>query len=226
MCPDLFGPGKDKRFFQIFDHWGNFEYFDEPKKEEEPSQPVSLVERLFEARIKLGEAAISAQDPAALKFSTQLLAQDIAALPEDCLCVREKWREVGAMQHPGVLDKFEPATVATLRREIVPLMRWRDARGGSEAAYQFDLPMAKLQAARLTKSAAAMDLCDTLINQVLELPINLTQVAEKLEFINKAKAAAFYEGATVNDLESLRTELRGIMRSSLPPDCSVHHLTR
>ena len=49
-------------------------------------------------------------------------------------------------------------------------------------------------------------------NQVMDLPINLTQVGEKLEFIKKAKATAFYEGATINDLESLRTELRGIMR--------------
>ena len=29
LCPDLFGPGKDKTKFLIFDHWGNFEYFDE-----------------------------------------------------------------------------------------------------------------------------------------------------------------------------------------------------
>ncbi|MBV8819485.1 MAG: DEAD/DEAH box helicase family protein [Acidobacteriaceae bacterium] len=217
LCPDLFGPGKDKKFFQIFDHWGNFEYFDEPKKEEEPAQPISLIERLFEARIKLGEAAISAQDPAALKLSTRLLAEDIAALPEECLCVREKWREVRAMQNPGMLDRFEPATVATLRREIVPLMRWRDARGGSDAAYQFDFLVAKLEAARLTKSAAAMDIRDAIINQVLELPINLAQVAEKLEFINKAKATAFYEGASIQDLENLRIELRGIMRFRKAP---------
>ena len=29
LCEDLFGPGKDKKFFRIFDHWGNFDYFDE-----------------------------------------------------------------------------------------------------------------------------------------------------------------------------------------------------
>ena len=27
LCPNLFGPGKDKTHFLIFDHWGNFEWF-------------------------------------------------------------------------------------------------------------------------------------------------------------------------------------------------------
>ena len=28
LCPNLFGPGLPKEKFRIFDHWGNFEYFD------------------------------------------------------------------------------------------------------------------------------------------------------------------------------------------------------
>jgi len=27
LCPDLFGPGRDKDHFRIFDYCGNFEYF-------------------------------------------------------------------------------------------------------------------------------------------------------------------------------------------------------
>ena len=27
LCKNLFGPGKHKKSFLIFDHWGNFEYF-------------------------------------------------------------------------------------------------------------------------------------------------------------------------------------------------------
>ena len=29
LCKNLFGPGNDKKKFLIFDHWGNFEYFEE-----------------------------------------------------------------------------------------------------------------------------------------------------------------------------------------------------
>ncbi len=52
----------------------------------------------------------------------------------------------------------------------------------------------------------------TIITQVSELPVNLTQVADKIAIIKKAKSNAFYEAASIADLESLRTELRGIMR--------------
>ena len=211
LCPDLFGPGEDKTVFQIFDHWGNFEYFDELKKEEEPSRSKSLTEQLFEARIKLAETAIDRQSLDTLKLATGLIAADIASLPEDCLCVREKWREIRSVQKEGVIESFEKATVATLRREIAPLMQWRDARG-REAAYRFDVVVAKLQEAKLTGASTADDLRDEIIEQVSDLPINIKQVAEKMETIEKAKKQPFYDSPTTDDLEEMRNELRGIMR--------------
>lgn len=211
LCLDLFGPGQDKTEFRIFDHWGNFEYFDELQKEAEPSRSKSLPELLFEARIALGEAALHAQDLTALKLATQLLASDIAALPEDCLSVREKWKDIRGIQKPGVLDGFAAATVAVLRNTISPLMQWRDCRG-KEAAFRFDLLITRLIVARLMGSSEAETLRDEVINQLSDLPINLKPVQEKLPVIQKAKQLAFYQSATVTDLENLRQELRGIMR--------------
>ncbi|WP_308985586.1 DEAD/DEAH box helicase family protein [Thalassobacterium sedimentorum] len=211
LCKDLFGPGKDKSEFLIFDHWGNFEYFDELVKEEEPSQSKSLPQQLFEARIALGETALKQQDLDGLKTATALIAADIAALPADSLSVREKVKTVKAMQASGVIEAFEPHTVATLKRELAPLMQWRDIRS-KEAALQFDLLIAKLEVARLEKSAAADDLTDTVVEQVSQLPINLKQVEEKLPAIQKAKDLGYHNSASVKDLEYLRTELRGIMK--------------
>lgn len=223
LCFDLFGPGKDKQFFQIFDHWGNFEYFDELIKEEEPSQMKSLSETLFAARIQLAEAAISKQDLETLKLATNLIAADINALPSDCLSVKEKWREIKGIQRDGVIAAFQPATVATLKSQMATLMQWKDVRG-AEAAHQFDTLITRLQEAKLTGSATASDLQDTVTNQVSELPINLTQVAAKIATIKEATSTTFMESATVADLEHIRTELRGIMRfrkkgttGTLPP---------
>jgi type I restriction enzyme R subunit len=220
LCPDLFGPDKDKEYFQIFDHWGNFEYFDELTKEEEPSQAKTLMEQLFEARIAQGEAALAAQSSTALKLTTQQLAADISSLPSDCLSVREKRREIESIKEEGILDGFHASTIAALRSQISPLMQWRSVRK-KEAALKFDLLIAQLQEAKLTKSSKADDLRDSIINQILELPINLKQVAEKQASIDKGKAHTFYETADVEDIENLRTELRGIMqyrkRGSAPP---------
>ncbi|MCC5806652.1 MAG: DEAD/DEAH box helicase family protein [Opitutales bacterium] len=211
LCRDLFGPGKDKSVFYIFDHWGNFEYFDELEEEAAPSPSKSLTQLLFEARIALGETALKAQSPEALKLATSLLAADVAALPEDCLSVKEKWREIHGLRKDGVIEGFQPATVAVLKREIAPLMQWRDVRG-AEAALGFDLLTTRLQSARLLSSPQADDLRDRLIGQVSQLPVNLRQVADKLPQINQAKSAAFHETATTADLEEIRNGLRGIMK--------------
>ena len=211
LCRGLFGPGRDKSIFYIFDHWGNFEYFDELVEEAEPSQSKSLTQLVFEARIALGEVALRAQDLDALKLATGLLAADVAALPEDCLSVKEKWRDIQSLRKDGVIEGFQPATVAILKGLIAPLMLWRDVRG-REAALQFDQLIAKLQAARLSQSASAGDLRDQVIEEVSQLPINLKQVAEKFPVIQKAKSTVFYDSATTSDLETIRTELRGIMK--------------
>jgi len=211
LCPDLFGPGQDKQVFQIFDHWGNFEYFDELVKEEEPAKAKSLPEQLFEARIQLAETALAKQDLDSFRLATRLLTADVAALPADCLSVKEKWREVQGILREGVLPAFQPATVATLRRQIAPLQQWRDLRG-AEAAHQFDLLISKLQQAKIAGSATKSDFSDRLTQQVSELPINLSQVAEKIAFIQKAKSTSWVEAATPAELETIRTELRGLMR--------------
>ena len=41
LCLNLFGKGKHKSRFQIFDHWGNFEYFEQLEKAE-PSQQNAM----------------------------------------------------------------------------------------------------------------------------------------------------------------------------------------
>src|SRR5436309_7610860 len=42
LCRDLFGPGQHKKYFRIFDHWGNFEYFGIYPPEVTPSVSKSL----------------------------------------------------------------------------------------------------------------------------------------------------------------------------------------
>src|SRR5205085_11853367 len=59
---DLFGPGRNKTEFLIFDHWSNFWYFDEKYKETQPSPTKSLLQQLFEARIELAQAALDQMD--------------------------------------------------------------------------------------------------------------------------------------------------------------------
>ena len=51
LCKDLFGPGRDKTHFIIFDYCGNFEYFDQHPDGTDGQQVRSLSQRFFEIRL-------------------------------------------------------------------------------------------------------------------------------------------------------------------------------
>ena len=51
LCPDLFGQGKDKTHFIIFDYCGNFDYFDQHPYGTDGAQVRSLSQRFYEIRL-------------------------------------------------------------------------------------------------------------------------------------------------------------------------------
>ena len=118
LCPDLFGPGKDKEFFQVFDYCQNLEFFSQqlPPTEGNASEP--LAKRLFNARLELigeldkkvsieqeadgsghtGEAAAAfgsgASDDEVRRATAELLRTEVAAMNVNNFVVRPKRRFV------------------------------------------------------------------------------------------------------------------------------------
>jgi type I restriction enzyme R subunit len=211
LCPDLFGPGRDKTHFQIFDHWGNFERFEQGYTDAEPVRPKSLMQYVFESRLVLAQTALEKQSSEAFDVATKLIASDLAALPERTIAVREKWKQVRAVGQPETLQHFDAVTKATLEHEIAPLMEWINITGHEEA-YKFDRLVARLQTALLQGSSRFDDFKDELLDQVSRLPVNLNQVKVKLPVIEQVKSPEFWDQVTVHDLEQVRKELRGIMQ--------------
>ncbi len=223
LCPDLFGPGKDKKKFLIFDHWGNFEYFEENYTESEQRPGKSLQQLVFEARIRLAETALDAQNAAAFETATGLLLADAQALLDSTLAVKDKWKAVKTVQADGVIHQFAPATKALLQTEIAPLMQSRDIRG-SVPAYAFDLLCCRIELELVRGSSRVDDLQADLVNWVSRLPINLNPVKARLAAIERVKSGPFWTAPTVEDIETVRKELRGIMQycvgdggTGLPP---------
>jgi type I restriction enzyme R subunit len=56
------------------------------------------------------------------------------------------------------------------------------------------------------------DLQAALIDRISELKMNLNPVRARIDAINQARSPAFWQSATVPALETIRTELRGIMQ--------------
>ncbi|MCP4350040.1 MAG: DEAD/DEAH box helicase family protein [Desulfobacterales bacterium] len=211
LCIALFGEGSDKKKFRIFDHWGNFDFFDENFTEAEPASPKSLMQRLFEARINLAQNALNKSRNNEFKLAAELIRRDINSLPEESIAVREKWREKRNLSKPEILDSFTRATVAALRSDIAPLMQWINIRSQGDAL-EFDLVMTEIQTELIRESGRFDNLKNTIVNLINQLQKHLNPVREKAETIRKVQTAKFWNTVTVDDLEGVREELRGIMQ--------------
>lgn len=208
---NLFGEGEDKTHFLIFDHWNNFEYFEQQYKKTEPSPRRSLAESVFNDRLALAEVALDKQDGDSFDLALDLIDKDIKSLPTKSIPVREKWKQVQTVQQGNTLREFDAATKATLKQEIAPLMEWIDIAKQIEA-WRFDRLIARAQTELIRGSSKFDDYRDEIINLVSSLPINLTQVKVKLPLIEKVKSSEFWDHITVHELEDVRKELRGIAR--------------
>ena len=210
LCLDLFGEGRNKTEFYIFDHWGNFDYFGENPEEREPSVSKSIFQQIFEERIALANAALQKQEVDAFDLAIDLIEKDIKALPEKSIFVKEKRRERETVQNPERLRRFDVQVVRLLSNEIAPLMQWRKPQA-KEAAYKLDLLMTRAAVAKLAESADYDDLRDIVIEWVARLPVNLNQVRERMVEVDRCKSTGFWMEATVQSLEEMREALRGIM---------------
>jgi type I restriction enzyme R subunit len=216
LCEGLLGTddnGKpiDKKEFLIFDHWGNFEYFDELREEAEPRPSKSLLQRLFESRLELAETALNKPDIPSFDATAELLIKDIIDLPDNTISVKEKYKEVHTARNPEAIKQFDPATVAMLRQDIAPLMQWRSIEADADA-YKFDLLMCRLETEHLRGSPRFEDFKADFLNQLTQLSMHLNQVRAKADVIAKVRGSAFWTSVNVAALESVRTELRGIMK--------------
>ena len=218
LCPDLFGPGEPKKVFRIFDHWGNFDYFDEIYEEAQRDNHKPLMRQVFESRVQLADVARAARRSEVFENCVQLIRDDINALPDKTIAVREKWKEKKALQNMATLRQFSDATRVSLTITMAPLMQWIDIRGQADAV-RFDGLVTDLQTALIQKSARFQPLKERLLTQVAQLRRNLNQVKARQAVIDKIEREAFWDTVTAEALENIRLELRGIMqfREKTPP---------
>jgi type I restriction enzyme R subunit len=223
LCANLFGPGQDKKNFRIFDHWGNFDYFEFHYKPVEPTVSKPLLQLVFETRIALADAALQAAEPALFEMAAKLVSADINQLPEDSIAVREKWRSKHTLSKPEVIQQWAPATVAGLKTEIAPLMQWVSVRGATDA-HELDLLIARMQIELLKQSSRFDDLKINLLDRVNSLQMHLNPVREKADIIKQVRSAAFWQTVTMPELEKVRQDLRIIIYHKVTGAGPTNHI--
>jgi type I restriction enzyme, R subunit len=222
---DLFGLGRDKTEFLIFDHWQNFWYFDEQYKESQPSPQKSLLQHLFEARVELAQAALDKMDQDTFEAAAALILDDIRAVRDTrAIDARDKWRELEMLADGDRVHHFAAATKADLLSIVAPLQRLRNVRG-DEDAYRFDLLMTRLELELVKGGPNASKVQDlrARVEEAIELLAkNQNPVKAKADSIKQVRSKDFWATVEVYHLESLRRDLRGIMKyQQVPPTTRV-----
>ncbi|WP_213607889.1 DEAD/DEAH box helicase family protein [Pseudoalteromonas sp.] len=210
LCENLYGPGQHKTHFLIFDHWANFEYFDENPEEEDVKQAKSLLQKLFEARVTLAQIALKKANLDVFDQTIKLIHDDICLLPMESISVRDNWQVVETYKNLKRLDKFALQVVSDLLEKIAPLMQWRNIMGQSEA-YKFDFELTTIQTLLLTDSSQIDLAKQSVINKVESLQMHLNEVRAKAPAIAEIQTQQYWQYLTHAALEQSRTNLRSII---------------
>lgn len=216
LCEDLFGPGEDKTQFYIFDYLGNFAFFEQNPKGKDAEDSGSLAEKAFSLKVHIIREL---QD---MKYQTdelipfrRMLVQDIsssiAALNTEQFQVRqqlefvEKYADPGAFQY---LDIVEADAIISRLARLVP------ALNDDEAARRLDILMYRMILAKAEDDKGTYISVSRKVQRIaaiLEQKGTIPEVRKAKEMLAQIKTEAYWETASLTDIDKIREELRGLM---------------
>jgi type I restriction enzyme R subunit len=144
LRPDLFGVGKDKTHFLIFDLCENFEFFNENPEGIETSSQKSLTEILFGLRLRLAEYLKSNQfkeDISLQEFKTELLDglhKDITTLDLERFDVKMKLEIVHEFGNDNreIWNHLSKRDAKRIEDELAPVVK--PQKGDTDLARYYD----------------------------------------------------------------------------------------
>lgn len=232
LCPDLFGPGQDKKCFFLFDYCQNLEYFSQDIPGTEGYAAQSLAKRLFDARLELiaaldgrpiealaaavKEATATYGDPKTdeevRRAVAELLQREVAAMNLDNFIVRPHRRLVEKYSKPEAWVELASEAIAELSHEVAGLPAELDPE--NEEAKRFDLLALNLQLSLLRADPAFERLRERVkeIAGLLAEKDAIPMVREQMPLIQDVLTDEWWQDVTVPMLEGMRRRLRGLVQ--------------
>lgn len=217
LSENIFGTGKDKERFYIFDWCRNFEYFGNNPDGAEAKPVQSLTERLFCIRAELA-FELQNQKHQAIPFEKQLhddlkqlMLEQVQNLSDSHISVREHWDSVSRMKHPENWQYISLMDVEVLKQDISPLLSKNQT---DESAKRFDLLVLTVELSQVSKTVKGTRSIKNIITiaQALSEKSVIPQIHAKMETINMVLSDVFWENITLEGLEKVRIELRDLVK--------------
>lgn len=234
LRPDLFGPGKPKEFFYLFDYCQNLEFFSQNPETTDGAVGNSLSKQLFTTRLELlGELdkrtqktgvvgeQVGTYSEATTEPTTELevrqaiatrLQTEVAAMNLDNFIVRPQRQLVETYAQLNTWDTLAAEQFSELKSCVAGLPN--ELSTEDEEAKRFDLLMLRLQLARLHAEIRFTRLSQQVraIAAALEEKDSIPMVREQMELIQDIQADTWWEDVTVPMLERVRKRLRALIR--------------
>jgi len=216
LCPDLFGPGDDKKEFVIFDYCQNFEFFDEHPDGATGTNMKPLLQQIFEAKLKVAQliAHLSDKTPEEIELREAYLSElhkAIQNLDRDRFVVRKELRYVQMYSNKSQwlnLSKGDIQEINTHLSHLQPA-----SKGDDELARRFDMMILTSQILLLTGGETGKQFTKVFsIAVALEKKDNIPQVAMHLPLIKEVQTDHYWETINIEKLEALRTSLRDLIK--------------
>jgi type I restriction enzyme, R subunit len=216
LRPGLFGLGRDKKCFYIFDYCQNLEFFSQNPETVAGSANESLSKKLFSSRVELIAELDKQKDPegkdALRKEVAERLRLEVEQMNVNNFIIRpkrklvEKYADAKAWEKLDVEERNElVGDVAGLPSELVD---------EDQEAKQFDLLMLRLQLALLRHEKSFARWSNDLreIAGALEEKAAIPMVRAELELIIELQTDEYWQDITTAMLEDARKRLRSLVK--------------
>ena len=220
ICENLFGPGKDKNEFYIFDYCQNLEFFGEqPDGYEAPVQD-SVKTKIFKRRLSI-VGFLKKTDKSEDKIHDGLkeLSQElkdslhdvVTRFDTDNFIVRAKRRYVEEYSERKRWDELSNSDEIDVFENLAQLPYHDDEE---EMARRFDLLVLNLQLSLLEMSYSQTRYQRQIISLMgnLEEKHTIPAVAKQMELILEVQRDEFWENITLPMLENVRKKLRNLIK--------------
>ena len=217
LSEDIFGTGHDKEFFYIFDWCRNFEYFDKNPDGTKGAAVQSLTEKIFTLRARIAfhlQHQKWQEDQYAKGLHDEiksLLREQVAALSDSHITVREKWADVSHFKDEASWVYLSEVDVNTLVTEIAPLLPKNTL---DEGAKKFDVLVLMIELSLLdgeTNPVKPVRSVQT-IAEKLQGKATLPQVQAKMDIIKEVLSEVAWQNVSLNWLEKVRADLRDLIK--------------
>ena len=215
LSKEIFADGSDKQEFYIFDWCENFEFFKDNKQGRKPVESMSVTERIFglEADIIVVLQHERYQHGFTREYCEQLkdkLAAQVNELNELHASVRREWETVRKYKRPETWGYISAIDALELKKKIAPLIvSEKDDNGGK----MLDALMLNIELSKLVPDVVSTRSKNKVIRiaQLLKAKEGMPAVKERMDAIELAMNPNFWKGATIENLEYVRTALRELI---------------